>query len=282
MPRRRKCVWRRPGKRVTIPPLLFAILMWFVGTAVVVWLDSRPRATFRLSFTLAGVVAAAATVAAAVSARGTGWESAYLGFAAAILIWGWHEMGFLMGFVAGPNKAPCPAGLTGRARFRAATATVIHHEVALALHALLLVALAWGQPNQAAPLTFLLLFALRLSAKFNLYLGVPNLSDEVFPEHLAYLKSYFRKRAMNWLFPLSVIGSAGLVGWAWIAAEAAPAASAAAATGALLAGLAALGVVEHLFLVLPLKDAKIFRWASAATPPAATDKITVGRQVNGL
>ncbi|MGL1260147.1 DUF3623 family protein, partial [Vibrio parahaemolyticus] len=59
---------------------------------------------------------------------------------------------------------------------------------------------------------------------------------------------------------------------AWRFAEAAPANSAAAATGALIAGLAALGVVEHLFLVLPMKDAKLFRWASAKP----TDKITVG------
>lgn len=32
---------------MTIPPLLFALVMWFIGTAAVVWLDSRPRATFR-------------------------------------------------------------------------------------------------------------------------------------------------------------------------------------------------------------------------------------------
>ena len=42
---------------MTIPPLLFAILMWFIGTAAVVWLDSRPRSTFGTSLTLAGLVA---------------------------------------------------------------------------------------------------------------------------------------------------------------------------------------------------------------------------------
>ena len=257
---------------MTIPPLLFAIIAWFVGTAAVVWLDSRPRRTFGLSFTLAGFVAAGATVAAWWTAQGSNWASAYAGFAAAILIWGWHEMGFLMGFVAGPSKAPCPAGLTGWSRFKAATATVIHHELALALHLAVLVALTWGAPNQAAPLTFALLFVMRLSAKFNLYLGMPNLSDEVFPEHLAYLKSYFRKARMNVLFPWSLAFGATVTMLAWNAAERAPASSAAAATGALLAGLAALGVIEHLFLVLRMKDAKLFRWASAKP----TKKVTVG------
>lgn len=253
---------------MTVPPLLFALVMWFIGTAAVVWLDSRARTTFRTSFTLAGGVAAIATAAVWWSAADASWGGAYVGFAAAILIWGWHEMGFLMGFVAGPNRLPCPPGATGWTRLRLATATVIHHELALAATVLVLLALTRGQPNQAAPLTFLLLFGLRLSAKFNLYLGVPNLSDEVFPPHLAYLKSYFRTRARNPLLPLSIIGSGGLAVWTWMLAEAAPAQSGAAVTATLLAGLSALGMVEHLFLVLPLRDARLWEWASAKTKAA--------------
>lgn len=259
---------------MTIPPLLFALVLWFIGTGAVVWLDSRPAATFRTSFRVAGVIATIATGAVWWSAQDAGWGGAYVGFAAAIVIWGWHEMGFLMGFVAGPNRRPCPADAHGWTRLKLATATVIHHEVAIAATALLLFALTWGQPNQAAPLTFLLLFVLRLSAKFNLYLGVPNLSDEVFPAHLAYLKSYFRKRAGNALLPLSLLGSGGLALWAWTLAEAAPTQSGAAVTATLLAGLSALGMVEHLFLVLPLRDAKMWHWASAknkAAQAAAND-----------
>ena len=254
---------------MTIPPLLFALLMWFIGTAAVVWLDSRPRATFRTSLSLAAVVAVAALVLVRQYATDTSASGAYVGFAAAIVIWGWHEMSFLMGEVAGPNRAPCPAGAVGRARFKAATATVIHHELAIAATAILLVALTWGEPNQSAPFTFLLLFALRLSAKFNLYLGVPNLSDEVFPAHLAYLKTYFRTRAMNPLFPVSIAFGSGLAIWAWLVAEAAPAGSGAAASATLIAGLAVLGVVEHLFLVLPIRDAKLFRWATRHETAAA-------------
>jgi len=247
---------------VTLPPLLFALLMWFIGTATVVWLDSRPRDTFRTSLSLAGVVAIAAMGLVWTYADSTTVDGAYVGFGAAIAIWGWHEMSFLMGEVAGPNRASCPPGLTGWARFKAATATVIHHELAIAATAIALFALTWGQPNQAAPLTFALLFVLRLSAKFNLYFGVPNLSDEVFPEHLAYLKTYFRKRRMNALFPFSIMGSVGLAVWAWTVAEGSVDGAAASAT--LLAGLAALGVVEHLFLVLPMRDAKLFSWAKPA------------------
>ena len=246
---------------MTLPPLLFALLMWFIGTAAVVWLDSRPRATFRTSLTLAGLVALAAGVLVWLKAGDSSENGAYVGFGAAIVIWGWHEMSFLMGEVTGPNRAECPPGAVGWARFKAATATVIHHELAIAATAIALFVLTWGGPNQAAPLTFVLLFALRLSAKFNLYLGVPNLSDEVFPAHLAYLKSYFRKRRMNALFPISITLGSGLAVWAWLVAEASPAGTGAAASATLIAGLAALGVVEHLFLVLPMRDAKMFQWA---------------------
>ena len=248
---------------MSVPPLVFALVMWFVGTAAVVWLDSRPRHTFATSFRLAGVVGLISLGAVWQTAGDASWSAAYIGFSAAILMWGWHEMGFLMGFVAGPNKEPCPPDAVGWDRFKLATNTVIHHEISIAINALVLFALCWGQPNQSAPLTFLLLFVLRLSAKFNLYLGVPNLSDEVFPEHLAYLKSYFRVRRMNPLFPFAVAGWVTITIWSWLAAEASPANSGAAATATLLAGLGALGVVEHLFLVLPLRDAKMWTWASS-------------------
>lgn len=256
---------------MTIPPLFFALLMWFIGTGAVVWLDSRPQRTFKTSHRIAGLVAVAAMAMVYWKSGDTSWSGAYMGFAAAILIWGWHEMGFLMGFVAGPRKTACPPGLVGWARFKAATATVIHHEIAIATNLLVLVAITWDQPNQSPPLTFALLFVLRLSAKFNLFLGVPNLSDEIFPAHLAYLKSYFGAKSISALYPFSVIGCAAVAAWAWISAEAAPAASGPAVTATLLAGLAALGLVEHIFLVLPVRDAKMWRWASASksTPSSA-------------
>ena len=53
---------------MTVPPLIFALVMWFVGTAAVVWLDSRARNTFATSFRLAGV--------AALIALGAVWQSA--------------------------------------------------------------------------------------------------------------------------------------------------------------------------------------------------------------
>jgi len=178
-------------------------------------------------------------------------------------------MGFLMGFVSGPRRLPCPADARGWERFRLATATVIHHEIALAATVLLLFAVTWGQPNQTAPMTFALLFVMRLSAKLNLFFGVPSLSDEIFPAHLAYLKSYFRKARCNWFYPFSVAFGATATWAAWSAAEASTS-TGIAASYTLVAGLAFLGVVEHLLLALPIRDAMMYRWASPQPVKAKT------------
>lgn len=260
---------------MSFPPLLFALMIWFFGTAVVVWLDSRPQPTFKRSYRWAGVVAAAALGIVAMTAGASDMTSIYAAFAASVAIWGWHEMGFLMGFVSGPRHDPCPPDARGWERFKLATATVIHHEIALAATVLLLFAVTWGQPNQTAPLAFALLFGMRLSAKLNLFLGVPSLSDEIFPAHLAYLKSYFRKARCNWLYPFSIVFGSAATWWAWTAAEATTNPGIA-ASYTLVAGLAFLGVVEHLLLALPIRDAMMYRWA-APQPVKAKSIITERR-----
>ncbi|MBX9745319.1 MAG: DUF3623 domain-containing protein, partial [Hyphomonadaceae bacterium] len=182
---------------------------------------------------------------------------------AAIAVWGWHEMSFLMGFITGPRHLPLPAGTTGWRRFSLATATIIHHELALALTAAALVALTWGQPNQIGTLTFLVLWGLRLSAKFNLFLGAPYRAEEMLPPHLTHLKSYFRDRRMNFLFPLSMAGGVALAFILGISAFA-PDATAFTQTGlSLVLALTVLGVIEHVFLFVPPPNALLWGWAGA-------------------
>jgi len=229
-------------------PMLIAALAWWFATGAILWLDRRPRATYALSFGAASMLAAAALAGLAFSARDTSIGGAYVAFACAIAVWGWHEMSFLMGFIVGPRREACPADARGFMRFRLAAATLMHHEIALAATAVALVALTWGQPNQVGALAFLMLWVLRLSAKFNLFLGAPHRAEELLPPHLAHLKSYFRHRQMNALFPVSMAaGSAAAIALAVWMVE--PARAPHEQTGgALLLALLALGLLEHVFL----------------------------------
>ncbi|MGE0594879.1 MAG: putative photosynthetic complex assembly protein PuhE [Hyphomonadaceae bacterium] len=243
-------------------PLLFAAFLWWFSTGAILWLQRRPRESQGWSFAAATVIACGALIALIASARVESVASAYIAFAAAIAVWGWHEMSFLMGFITGPRRQPLPAGASGWRRFSLATATIIHHEVALALTAALFVALTFGQPNQIGVITFLALWVLRLSAKFNLFLGAPYRAEEMLPAHLAHLKSYFRNRRINALIPLSLAAGA-IFSWMLGALAFAPDASLFTQTGFLLVlALTVLGLIEHVFLFVPPPNALLWGWAA--------------------
>ena len=252
-------------------PLIVVAALWFGSTGLVLWLDSRAPSSFGRSLAWSGIVAIGGALLLAFTVDDAGVGAAYLSFAGGLAIWGWHELSFLTGVVAGPNRAPCPPRLAGWARFRAAAATLIHHEVAMAATALLLLALAWGHTNPTGAYAFALLFVLRLSAKLNIFLGVPSFADELLPPHLAYLRSYFTKAPATAFFPVSLLAAAATAAWFAATALTALTAAGGAAVGAsLLFALAALGLVEHLFLVMPVRDAALWRWARSGT--------AVGRQ----
>jgi putative photosynthetic complex assembly protein 2 len=248
-------------------PLLFATVLWFVATGVVLWLDRLPQETWPFSIVAATVASGFAMGGIIMTAPLTSSAAAYVAFACALVLWGWHELSFLMGFVTGPNRDPCPEDAAGWRRFRLAAATLIHHEVAMFATVIVIMAATWGQPNQTATLTFVLLFVMRLSAKFNIFAGVPHLSTEMMPDHMAYLASYFRIRPPRLFFALSLFGIAALAGWL---ARAALAAEGGLATGYALAfALVVLAFVEHGFLVMPWRDTRLFDWAmrrETATP----------------
>ena len=240
-------------------PLLFATVLWFVATGFVLWLDKLPSHTWPVSITLASVASGFAMGGIIATAEETSAWAAYVAFACALVLWGWHELSFLMGFVTGPNRNPCPPDARGWRRFRLAASTLIYHEVAMFVCLLVMAAATWGKPNQTATLTFLLLFVMRLSAKFNIFAGVPHLSTEMMPDHMRYLASYFRIAPPRWIFILSVSGIAVLAAWL---ADLALSSRGGIATGYALAfALVALAFLVHGFLVVPWQDTAIFRWA---------------------
>jgi putative photosynthetic complex assembly protein 2 len=245
--------------------VLYTVFLWWFSTGAILWLDRLPRATHRWSLLGASVAALTAVYGLIASLHVATPAGAICAFSCALGLWGWHELSFLTGFIAGPRREPCPPGATGRRRFTLAAATVIHHELALAATAAVLTLAALGQPNPVGCWTFDVLLAARLSAKLNLFLGVPNFSDEFFPDHLRYLTSYLRKGPISALFPLS-IASGVMVLIAVGRGLMAPDASAFEATGySLIAALTALALIEHGFMVTPLPDTALWRWAIPAS-----------------
>lgn len=249
-----------------LPPL-FALFVWWFGTGVVMLLDGLPRTTFRWSLASSTAIAAAALLCISKSAHNTDVAGAYAAFTCAVLVWGWHELAFLTGWLTGPRKRECSAPAHGPTRFGEAVQTILWHELALVAMGMLIAALVWGGANPVALQTFLLLWIMRLSAKFNLFLGVRNRGEEFLPPHLLYLGSYFRRRSINALLPLSVV-----VGAAVAAAIVAAAIETQGATRAglmLVASMLVLALVEHLLMVTPLQGTPLWRWALRTPAPTA-------------
>jgi putative photosynthetic complex assembly protein 2 len=241
-----------------LPPL-FALFIWWFGTGVVMLLDGMPRDTFRWSLGISTLIAFGGLVCIAKGAGNTTVAGAYAAFTCAVLVWGWHELAFLTGWLTGPRKQVCSAPQDGRVRFNEAVQAILWHELAIIAMGLMIAALTWGAPNQVATWTFALLWAMRLSAKLNLFLGVRNRGEEFLPPHLVYLGSYFRRRRINALLPLSLLAG-GAVAVALIAA--ALDAGGAERVGLLLvSSMLVLALLEHLLMVTPLPPTALWRWA---------------------
>ncbi len=244
-----------------VVPFMVTVAIWFVATGLIAWADNRERATFSTSLLIGSVAGIAGLLVILISSLSAQVWAVYLSFIGALMVWGWHELSFLTGASAGPRRGPADTALTGVARFRQAAATVMHHEVALAVTALLLISLSWNAPNQIGATVFVLMFAMRLISKINLFVGVPNSSSEMLPDQLAYLKTYFGPSRMTLLLAASLAGIAAATAWFAQLALVAPVGSAAMVGASLLTTLALLGVLEHLFLALPFRDGMLWGWA---------------------
>jgi len=244
-----------------IVPFFVTVAIWFIATGLIAWADNRVSTTFSKSLMIGGVGGIFGLVLILVASLSASVGAVYVAFIGALLVWAWHEISFLTGAATGPRRGPADEGLTGVARFRQASATVMHHEVALALTALLLISLAWNAPNQIGATVFVLLLGLRLTSKINLFVGVPNSTSEMLPDQLAYLKTYFGRNRMTVLLAVSIMAIGAVTAWFGALALAAPAGSAEMVGASLLFTLCLLGALEHLFLALPFRDGMLWGWA---------------------
>jgi putative photosynthetic complex assembly protein 2 len=256
--------------------ILFALFVWWFSTGALIYLNFRPQHTFKWSLTGATGILLAAIYTLFVTAADTSLAGTYMAFTATLLIWAWLEITFYMGLVTGPRKTSCAPGCKGVRHFGHALLASLWHELAIVTCGLLVWAASHKAPNDIALWTFVTLWWMHESARLNVFLGVPNLSEHILPPHLAYLKSFFRHRPMNLLFPVSITVSTAALAMIIDAIAKAPADSPA-LHGLLLVGtLLGLAILEHWFLVLPFDASQLWNWSLDKTrggPAAARNPI---------
>ena len=215
-----------------------------------------------LALGFAGLMVSSATLSA---------TNVYLAFLSVLLIWGWIELAFLAGVITGPERGPCPPGLTGWNRFARAWHTVSYHELLLLGALLAVVIVTTGAENTYGLWTYVILFVARISAKLNLFFGVPRINTEFVPQPLQHLKSYFRQGSITAAFPIGVTFLS--VTAACFAERLVSAQTTADTVGfALLTALAGLAAIEHWLMVVPLPDAKLWRWMLPDAPSSRQDQ----------
>jgi putative photosynthetic complex assembly protein 2 len=247
-------------------PIFYTLVLWWLSTGVILYLDRLDRRTFIWSMAGATALLTISLWGAASASANANASGAYLAFACGLLVWGWQLVSFYMGYLTGPRKTACEPDCTGWRRFVEAVRTSLYHELAVCAFGVVLAALTWGRPNRMALWTFLVLWWMHQSAKLNVYFGVPNLGEELLPDHLRYLLSFMARKPMNLLFPFSVTIST-IVTFMLAQKAASPGANPFEAAGlTMLATLMALAVLEHWFLVTPLQTNAIWQWATKAPP----------------
>lgn len=241
-------------------PALYTLFLWWFSTGVILYLDGLPRRTFRWTMAAATIVLVVSLWGLVATRNDVSVSGAYIAFTCAVAVWGWQEVGFLLGYITGPRRGPCPVGATGWSRLGFALQTILHHELATASLALILFVGVGSGANRTGVWAYVVLWVMRQSAKLNLFLGVRNLGEKLLPDHLRYFETYFARRRMNLLFPLSLAASTAAAVFVWWNAFTAATGTAAETGSALVGTLLLLAIVEHLFMILPLPADALWRW----------------------
>ena len=263
---------------------LIALFTWWFATGLILLVIRRADRTggnaYNRAVFLSVPVLALGVAGVILSGSDAGITGLFKGFLGALAIWGWIELAFLSGVITGPERSDCPVGTTGPDRFWRAWDALAHHEILLLAGLAFVVIATSGTENTIAMWTYAILFFARISAKLNLFFGVPRINFEFLPVPLQHLRSHMTRGPITAFFPLSVTVltfAVGCFAQLLITAE-----TQMLATGyALLTSLSALALLEHWFMVIPLPDAKLWRWM---LPDHAqkTTRLTAKEEPNGL
>jgi putative photosynthetic complex assembly protein 2 len=91
-------------------------------------------------------------------------------------------------------------------------------------------------------------------------LGVLNLNERFLPNHLKYIFTYFTRKPMNPLLPLSVIGGILCAVPLWLAAVNPSSSDFQVASMALTGAILSLAVLEHILMVVPFSSERLWKW----------------------
>ena len=247
-----------------VPAIVIAVSAWWLLTGLALLLVHQSQKVAHRGFITHSLFTLVAWLCLPLNASTTTPIAVAAGFLIGLVIWGWLELSYLLGYVNGPNHSVCKAGASTWSRFKGALATTIYHEAAVIASAALLAAVSASQPNPTAFYTVAVLCLMRWSAKLNLFFGVRVFNDRWLPNHLHYLTSYLRVGKSSWLLPASAMLGFFVTMQIYSLADASEVVSYQLSLY-LVASLMLLASIEHVFLMFPVNESTLWRLAKQDT-----------------
>ena len=246
--------------------LLIAVFLWWLMTGLALMSVHQSRRTQRIIFMLTTLSMGGALFLVEPNAALATTSATIAGFAMGLGIWGWLELSYLMGYITGPVKesATVSQSYSQVRRFQQALGTTIYHELLVVAVVGGVCVLGAGLPNPTIQNTLAVLWLMRWSTKLNLFFGVRHFNSEWLPAHMRYITSFLGPDKNNWFTLLSTLLAAYCTYLLFFYGHGATE-PAIGLSFFLIAWLAALAVLEHCFLMIPMGETALWRWAGVNT-----------------
>lgn len=246
--------------------IALTLLAWWVGTGAVFLAAAGGPRMRRASFGVATLMMGVALAFVPALSLRHDLGGILLALLAGFTVWAWVELSFYTGYVTGPSRAIPAPGASLAVRFQHAFRACLWHELAIPSLGVVLWLLGASGGHLWSLWIFLTFWVLHEAARINVLVGVPHPFAELLPEHLDHLKPYLEPRAAGWALGLTLVahgfaliilgafsvmaaGSASVLGWVAVTA------------------LVALGLIEHVVLLLPIPLERLWRALGMGKPP---------------
>lgn len=252
-------------------PVLYTLFLWWFTTGAIMAVYGRSRQVVRAYFAAASLLLVLALAGLVTTRQLDSPLGVYLAVTCGVVAWGWQVAGYYLGFVTGADGLRTVERLSRRStigeRFRLALYVSLYHELAAVGVGVLIALIAWGQPNPWGLWMYVALWLLHTSARLSVFLGVRNFRVDLLPSSMHYLDRLLGRRRNNaFLMWAVIIGTSSTLLLVFLGVL--PTTEPAQSAGLLMvATMVALGVLEHLLLVLPL-PAVLWGWGIRMLPDA--------------
>ncbi len=246
-------------------PATYVLFVWWFSTGAILYLNNLPQYTYKWSFLGVTCVLGGSLYGLYVTSHSDTIASAYWSFTFGLLAWAWTQFTFFAGLITGPRTTACPSTCKGPRHFWHAVETSMYHEISAALLGVAICFTTMTGKNHVGSWTYTIIWLMHSSAKINAVLGVRNLNDHFFPDHLRYLSGFLKKRSMNLLFPVSITVSTVAAAVLWHKAIEIQHDRFELLAYTFYIVILALGILEHWFLVLPIPAEALWNWSVKAS-----------------